>query len=469
MLKHPYWIVHGKVYDFSPFIPKHPGGTRWFSRSNGRDISAAVLGYHPDPSKLAPILDKYEVKGMCAADALDPALNVPSFVLPKLFDGRKDLPEISSDSMTGDEFLSDVKKEMRTPNMRRLIQRADIAFDIVALALFLLHLFLCFPAVSASSTKGWLPASLLCLGFVITRTSLAGVGHYHCHRAKNGFTDWGDALFDIQYVGATSVIYDGHVLMHHMYTQSNADVKRTVFTAMLQLPRLWRVPVTSLVRFGHLLSGMVTRYVFFRLEPEPEGSEWPLVKHASFLMMRLLMVLELVHAARCGRLALWFAQFFIVIWVNQFMIVASHDFEIPEDGEKAQNENQRPQWRSWGKHQVLVSLDMSITGCRFVDIFLSAGLSSHRVHHLLPYQRSGFANIVSEDVVRRMCLKHGIPWKSTRSFQYERLPLLLQQYLLQPPPGRLSTVGLVRETFDYQSIPYALKLIFLGFTGEGSL
>ena len=33
--------------------------------------------------------------------------------------------------------------------------------------------------------------------FTATRTSLAGVGHYHCHRTKDGFVDWANTFFDI--------------------------------------------------------------------------------------------------------------------------------------------------------------------------------------------------------------------------------------------------------------------------------
>jgi hypothetical protein len=79
--------------------------------------------------------------------------------------------------------------------------------------------------------------------FTMTRTSLAAVGHYHCHRRKDGVKDWGDALFDMQYVGANIILADGHVMLHHLYTNSHADVKRTVFTGTLDLPRLWRVPI----------------------------------------------------------------------------------------------------------------------------------------------------------------------------------------------------------------------------------
>ena len=112
---------------------------------------------------------------------------------------------------------------------------------------------------------------------------------------------------------------------------------------------------------------------------------------------------------------------------------------------------------------------MSVTGWRYVDIFLSAGLSSHRAHHLLPYQRSGFANILSEAPIRAACEKHGVPWERTRSFPRERLPTLVRHYFCSPPRGPLAGVGLLRESFDVRAIKLAAELIVYGFVGEGGI
>ena len=329
-LSYPYWVVDGVVYDLTPFIPMHPGGTRWFSRSHGRDISAAVMNYHINPEKVRSILAKYRVEGVSVSDALHPSLNVPKFILPDDFDARVDTPEIRLDEGAHDDaLLADVRRVLNFPSMRAKIARADAAFDLIAVIILGVHVFLSLHGVGASWSAGPLASVVVCAGLVLTRTALAAVGHYHCHRAKNGYTDWGDALFDIQYVGASLVLYDGHVLLHHLYTQSHADVKRTVFTAMLHLPRLWRLPVFTLVHLGHLLTGMLIRYVTFTREPEPAQSNWPPLKHASFLAVRVGMIYELVHAVSCGRPLLWLAQFMLTIWINKLMIVASHDFELP--------------------------------------------------------------------------------------------------------------------------------------------
>ena len=135
-------------------------------------------------------------------------------------------------------------------------------FDIVAALILVFHLFLSFYAMYYELFS----LVTFIILFTLTRTSLAGVGHYHCHRRKDGIADWGDALFDMQYVGANLILYDGHVLLHHLYTNSHADVKRTVFTGALDLPRLFRVPIYTLMRFGNFLTGMFIRWVSIHFE-----------------------------------------------------------------------------------------------------------------------------------------------------------------------------------------------------------
>ncbi|MGD0559012.1 MAG: hypothetical protein ABSA93_29075 [Streptosporangiaceae bacterium] len=79
-----------------------------------------------------------------------------------------------------------------------------------------------------------------------------------------------------------------------------------------------------------------------------------------------------------------------------------------------------------------------MVGNRWIDIFLSAGLSPHRVHHVLPWQGSGFANLASEDTVREVCAGVGIAWERPRNLIFGRFPAVMKHYLLcpakQPPP-----------------------------------
>lgn len=173
--------------------------------------------------------------------------------------------------------------------MKKKIKFADLAFDIVGAIIFLAHIFMSFYGMYYDL----LPAPLMVLFFVCTRSAMGSIGHYHTHRAKNGYTDWGEALFDMQYVAANVVIFDGHVLVHHMYTNTRADVKRTVFTAMLDLPRLTRVPIYTIHRFGQLITGMIIRWVSLKLE---KYSNWSLLKHSQFWIVRILMIAEFFFA-----------------------------------------------------------------------------------------------------------------------------------------------------------------------------
>ena len=77
--------------------------------------------------------------------------------------------------------------------MKDKIKFSDTLFDIVTFLIFCCHIFMSF----AGLYYDLLPAWGFVIFFVITRTSMAAAGHYHCHRAKDGIRDWADAFFDI--------------------------------------------------------------------------------------------------------------------------------------------------------------------------------------------------------------------------------------------------------------------------------
>jgi hypothetical protein len=158
-----------------------------------------------------------------------------------------------------DSIFEEVRKILNTPDMKAKMKRLDILYDLCGFAIFLFHIFLSFYGVYYEILPAWLMVIL----FTATRTSMASVGHYHCHRGKNGILDWGDALFDMQYVGASAVSFDGHVLLHHAQANGHQDPKRTVFTGLLELPRLWRVPAETLRRWAHAITGMTIRWFIF--------------------------------------------------------------------------------------------------------------------------------------------------------------------------------------------------------------
>jgi cytochrome b involved in lipid metabolism len=86
---HSYYIIDDKVYDLKEWIPVHPGGSLWFSRSYGRDISTLIYTYHNNPENCKKILARFETD-ISVEKALDPWLNVPRFLLPADFNLKRD-------------------------------------------------------------------------------------------------------------------------------------------------------------------------------------------------------------------------------------------------------------------------------------------------------------------------------------------------------------------------------------------
>jgi len=401
-----YYYVDGKVYDFSEWKFLHPGGELFFARSFQRDISAAVHAYHSNPDALKPILDKYEVKmegkmeGKAPEEILSQYMNAPAFILPPDFDGRKQGENVPVYDWTKG-FMPALRRKINTPAMKKKIREADTAFDIVGAVICFVHVLVCFPALYYDLLPAWLWVVLQ----IVLRQSIAGLGHYHIHRGKasgtSGLGAWGDSLFDMQYVGAAVILTDGHVMLHHLYTETPADVKRTVFNFMLQIPRLWRIPLFTLSKFGEFFSGHINR--------TGGRTRGMLIK-----AVRYYMLSEFFWAVMMGRGHWWFLQFFLCVWTSMFQIVASHDFEVVR-------ETQSYTGLDWGIFQVQHALDTYVTGIPHIDIWLSAGLCCHRVHHVLPYQRSGYANIVCEEALKETCKEFDIEWMPTRSLLVDRL------------------------------------------------
>jgi len=455
-----HYYVDGKVYDFKEWKNIHPGGDIFFVPSFQRDISAAVHAYHKDPDRLTGILAKYEVKleGKQPRDILEPGMNVPPFILPPGFDALRDVPIYDWDK----PFMKSLRKKIGTPEMQRKIRKVDTIFDVVAVCLFAFHVVICFPVLYYDLLPWWLLVGIQ----IVTRTSLAGVGHYHCHRAKDGITDWADCFFDIQYVGASVILADGHVMVHHMYTETPADVKRTVFNFMLQLPRLLRVPLYTLQKFGEFFSGHLLR--FGTLEVKSTSSA-QFRKECELKAMRIYMLCELFFAMYCNRFSLWFLQFFCTMWINLFQIVASHDFEVTR-------EQQEYRGMDWGIFQIQHALDTYVTGIPWVDIFLSAGLSCHRVHHCLPYQRSGFANIVCMPAVIETCKEFDVEWLPSRNLILDRFLPLAYYYLTAPAQvpalpkpilnGGGGVKGFFKEHMQLSVISKSVNDVLRGFLGE---
>jgi len=476
----PFWIVDGRAYDFTEWMKRHPGGAVWFQQTEGRDISALLHTYHREPADLRKTLAKYEIKELSGQEVrpkinvpprlsggplptppspfkqpspmqagspeaggsfrptendLLPKLGIPPFLLAPDFDARTDLPKLNY----ADEgsLLAEIRTKINERFSKRALKKYDRVFDVVTWVIGIAHV-----AALALLVTAIIPSWAFIVIMVVTRTGLAGAGHYHLHRKwrqpRGRFMfPFGKALFDINYVGTSLIGTDGHVLLHHPYLGSGADVKKTFFDSMLRLHPVLRIPGYTLHKLGICLSGLSLRareITKFERPRPPGAGDGPLPRdaiRADFWVVRAWILVEFAVCLATGYIVAWLIQFVICLWFNTFLVVASHDFEeeITEEELAVIPESLR---NDWAAQQICLSYDLSVVGNRWVDIFLSAGLSPHRVHHALPWQGSGFANLASEATVREVCAQHGIAWERPRNLIVERFPVVMKHYLLCP-------------------------------------
>lgn len=459
----PFWIVDGRAYDFTEWMTRHPGGSMWFKQTEGRDISALLHTYHREPARLQKVLKKYEIEELVGvnvlpkltvpprSDSLRPMSNVPGPVgeqniLPKLgippfllapdFDARRDLPKL--DYRDEGSLLAEIRGRVNERFSKKALRKYDRAFDAVTWAIAIAHV-----ATLALLITGLIPAWAFVVIMVVTRTSLAGAGHYHLHRKwkqprgrRSLSFPIGKALFDINYVGTSLIGSDGHVLLHHPYLGSGADVKKTFFDSMLRLHPALRVPGYTLHKLGICLTGLSFRareISKFERPREAQGDPAanPDGRRTDFWVIRAWILVEFALCLATGYIVAWLVQFFVTLWFNTFLVVASHDFEESATAEELARIPE-PLRNDWAANQICLSYDLSVVGNRWIDLWLSAGLSPHRVHHVLPWQGSGFANLAVEDTVREVCAEVGIAWERPRSLIFERFPVVIKHYLLVP-------------------------------------
>jgi fatty acid desaturase len=457
----PFWVVDGRAYDFTEWMKLHPGGAMWFRQTEGRDISALLHTYHREPARLRKFLARYEIAELAgktvqpriivpprASDPpppppggppppppitegdLLPKLGIPPFLLAPDFDARRDLPKL--DYRDQGSLLADIRTKLNARFSKRDLKRFDRRFDVVTWMIGAAHV-----AALVLLIANLLPAWAFVVIMVVTRTSLAGAGHYHLHRKWKDQRRYtmpiGKALFDINYVGTSLIGSDGHVLLHHPYLGSGADVKKTFFDSMLQLHPALRIPGYTLHKLGIALTGLSFRArEISKFERPRNESGTPDAIRTDFWLIRAWIVVEFIACLVTGHIVAWLVQFVITLWFNTFLVVASHDFEEESTTEEELAAIPEPLRNDWAAQQIGLSYDLTVVGNRWIDLFLSAGLSPHRVHHVLPWQGSGFANLASERTVREVCAEAGIAWVRPRNLIFDRFPAVMKHYLFCP-------------------------------------
>lgn len=459
------WIYDGDAYDLTDFVKKHPGGDFFIGRMKNRDITTLVNIFHRNPQKVKKVLQKYSLGRKATPDDFHPTYNAPPFLFREGFDGWRDTPQY--DFERSGQLLAKIRARLKEPVLKAKIKQMDRIFDLTTISIGLIYILVQWMRLDNAQH---MPIYLFAPLMAALRISLSGAGHYLLHRPQIGLTKLLTHIFDANYVPMAFVVIDGHTLMHHPNTQSEVDIKRNVFTAMMDLPRYYRIPLHTVHKLCHVLTGMLVRNIEICIYAFKYGigsiyGSWQrgFPYYIGMSVMRLWLLGELILFWQQGDLVAWLAQFIITTWISTFMIVASHDFE--EDESSSEFENQ-----DWAILQIQNSYDLSMIGNKYIDCFLSAGLSPHRVHHVLPDQKSGFANIASESIVREEAEKLGITWDAPKNFFRDRLPVMAKHYLFSP--SRLAeekNLNLLSEHLHPQALRTSALYLLQGLVGVGSI
>jgi hypothetical protein len=378
-------------------------------------------------------------------------IGVPEFLLDPAYDARKDVPKF--DFKDPKRMLNVLRERMKgDTKLHASIAFVNKLWHALAIVMCMVHvltiLAMCF---------NWVTPFIIIPALVIIRTSLGAWGHYYVHAKK---PNWGEALFDMNYVGTSLIAEDGHCLLHHPYTQSGGDVKRTFFNGMLSMHPWLRVGYT-VHKFGTFISGLYIRGY------EVNFLEYDIPLRSEFWAVHAYLTVEFLFCVYMGAWWLWFCQFFGSLWLNTFLVVSSHDFEeiTPSRPESLPEEHRK----DWAIFQLQNSFDFTMCGNRWIDVFLSAGLSPHRTHHILPFQHSGFANLVSEPVVKEVVKEFGLEWKKPRNWWTERLPLIFSHYMMSPAKNPRTNKFLNYGLGDARSWMTCISYMIGGFAGIGAV
>ena len=360
----PFWIVDGRAYDLTEWMGRHPGGAIWFAQTEGRDISALLHTYHRDPARLQKILAKYLIEELADQEVsarlvapfrlgerdmrnklpvptekdILPKLGVPPFLLPPEFNAPEDLPRL--DYRDEGSLLAAIRQRVNAQFSKQALKKYDRAFDAVTWMVAAAHV-----AALALLVARVIPGWAFVVIMVVTRTALAGSGHYGLHRKwKPGHPaltlPLGKALFDLNYVGTSLLGPTGtccctiliSVPGRMLRKRSSTDAPAASGTPYpgLHAPQTRHMPDRAPLRGREITK-------FERHKPVQQETGAPFVQdpiRADFWIIRAWIVFEFALCLATGHIVAWLVQFFLTLWINTFLVVASHDFEDPNSEEE---------------------------------------------------------------------------------------------------------------------------------------
>ncbi|KAL0832747.1 hypothetical protein ABMA28_000922 [Loxostege sticticalis] len=344
------WRVYDKLYDFTSFMKRHPGGQEWLELTQGTDITEAFEAHHINPTT-AKLLDKFYIR-----DATSPRNSPFTFKEDGFFKTLK---------RAVFEELKNIPKDVS--------KTADRITDGIFVSL------LCSSAMAAW-VKNYYAANVWYIFASVNLALLTVACHNYIHRRTN----WRMYLFNMS-MWSYRDFRVSHVISHHLYTNTLMDLEISSLE-----PVLFYNPRKDKPLHGRL--GFITELFFF-----------PFVFLLSFLKRFLSMFLRegffekhfRWHDGICLLLPLsmwvtsgasvphvlctwlWIVCTGSLIFYSIAVNAAHHHPDAIKDGDQP-----RSVTPDWGEHQVEALLDRKDVNANVFAVVTLFG--EHALHHLFP-------------------------------------------------------------------------------------
>ena len=353
------WCIHGKFYDLSPFVDKHPGGREWLLITQGTECTGAFETHHLDIEKANKWLAPYYVKD-------SPALGTArsEFDWSPMVDGRPNFYVTLRAKVL--HYLKSTygEKGWKNPHGRMHVLSA------IALSLFMaafVHLLMR-PSYMSAILAG------------LALHPLIGVGHNFFHQSDNSQGSLWKYVFNLTCFSFHEWRIS-HVFSHHLYINLLCDVEATAvehFVAFLTC-----VPTNSVLVFvyWHVFNLILPIYSYTRhwwlLLTGVASFRWDeMVPLAQLLAIYLLACGAGGSAAMLEALSLFALMHGVAAYVLLLVSTPVHR------GEECWSEGNAGATYDFGLHTVMSTRDYHVKCSLPVSLFAFEMFNDHVMHHL---------------------------------------------------------------------------------------